>query len=26
VFEKDAYADRALHGEAKGLDPRERSA
>jgi len=25
VFEKDAYADRALHGEAKGLDPRERS-
>ncbi len=25
VFEKDAYADRALHGEAKGLDPRERA-
>ena len=25
MFEKDAYADRALHGEAKGLDPRERS-
>lgn len=25
VFEKGAYADRALHGEAKGLDPRERS-
>ncbi len=25
VFEKDAYADRALHGEAKGLEPRERS-
>jgi len=25
VFEKDAYADRALHGEAKGLGPRERS-
>jgi 16S rRNA (cytosine967-C5)-methyltransferase len=25
VFEQDAYADRALHGEAKGLDPRERS-
>jgi len=25
VFETDAYADRALHGEAKGLDPRERS-
>ncbi len=25
VFEQDAYADRALHGEAKGLDPRERA-
>ncbi|MDP1849087.1 MAG: 16S rRNA (cytosine(967)-C(5))-methyltransferase RsmB [Solirubrobacteraceae bacterium] len=25
VFEQGAYADRALHGEAKGLDPRERS-
>ena len=25
VFEQDAYADRALHGEAKGLDARERS-
>jgi 16S rRNA (cytosine967-C5)-methyltransferase len=25
VFEHDAYADRALHGEAKGLDPRERA-
>ena len=25
VFEKGAYADRALHGEAKGLDARERS-
>jgi 16S rRNA (cytosine967-C5)-methyltransferase len=25
VFEKEAYADRALHGEAKGLDPRERA-
>jgi 16S rRNA (cytosine967-C5)-methyltransferase len=25
VFEQDAYADRALHGEAKGLEPRERS-
>lgn len=25
VFEKGAYADRALHGEAKGLEPRERS-
>ncbi len=25
VFEQDAYADRALHGEAQGLDPRERS-
>lgn len=24
VFEQDAYADRALHSEAKGLDPRER--
>jgi 16S rRNA (cytosine967-C5)-methyltransferase len=25
VFEQGAYADRALHGEAKGLDPRERA-
>jgi 16S rRNA (cytosine967-C5)-methyltransferase len=25
VFEHDAYADRALHAEAKGLDPRERA-
>ncbi|HEX4365016.1 MAG TPA: 16S rRNA (cytosine(967)-C(5))-methyltransferase RsmB [Solirubrobacteraceae bacterium] len=25
VFEEDAYADRALHGEAQGIDPRERS-
>jgi 16S rRNA (cytosine967-C5)-methyltransferase len=25
VFEHGAYADRALHGEARGLDPRERS-
>ena len=25
VFEQGAYADRALHGEAKGLEPRERS-
>jgi 16S rRNA (cytosine967-C5)-methyltransferase len=25
VFEHDAYADRALHGEAKGLEPRERA-
>jgi 16S rRNA (cytosine967-C5)-methyltransferase len=25
VFEQEAYADRALHGEAKGLDPRERA-
>ena len=25
VFEQDAYADRALHGEARGLDARERS-
>ncbi|HUR84232.1 MAG TPA: 16S rRNA (cytosine(967)-C(5))-methyltransferase RsmB [Solirubrobacteraceae bacterium] len=25
VFEQDAYADRALHGEAKDLDPRERA-
>ena len=24
VFEQGAYADRALHGEARGLDPRER--
>ena len=24
VFERGAYADRALHGEARGLDPRER--
>ncbi|MBJ7332012.1 MAG: 16S rRNA (cytosine(967)-C(5))-methyltransferase RsmB [Solirubrobacteraceae bacterium] len=25
VFEQGAYADRALHGEAEGLDPRERA-
>ena len=25
VFEQGAYADRALHGEARGLDPRERA-
>ena len=25
VFEEGAYADRALHGEARGLDPRERA-
>ena len=25
VFEQDAYADRALHAEARGLDPRERA-
>ena len=25
VFEQGAYADRALHGEAKGLDPRQRA-
>ena len=25
VFEQGAYADRALHGEAKGLEPRERA-
>ncbi len=25
VFEQDAYADRALHGEARDLDPRERA-
>ena len=25
VFEEGAYADRALHGEAQGLDPRERA-
>lgn len=25
VFEQNAYADRALHGEARGLDPRERA-
>lgn len=25
VFEQGAYADRALHGEAQGLDPRERA-
>jgi 16S rRNA (cytosine967-C5)-methyltransferase len=25
VFERGAYADRALHGEARGLDPRERA-
>jgi 16S rRNA (cytosine967-C5)-methyltransferase len=25
VLEQDAYADRALHGEAKGLEPRERA-
>jgi 16S rRNA (cytosine967-C5)-methyltransferase len=25
VFEEDAWADRALHGEAQGLDPRERA-